>query len=217
MKLRLSFILLFLLILIFGASFTQASTITVTGINGISSLDFTQGSNNHIGSYPGEFSLTSDLPMELFGYCVEQGVPIYGDTTYNILSLNNVSGFYINAAWLVDTYYYDTSFSQDYQRAALQLAIWDVLGDGLINDISSINNTDAQSYFSAIQALYAISYDPNTIAGKGYKIAKLQYQYANGSTLDVQDLIVRTVPEPATFLLFGFGLLGLGAMGKKKE
>lgn len=212
MKLRLYFILIVLLVPILGFSFAQASTIEVKGINGIA-LSFEQNGITH-NSTPGEFILTSDILAEPFGYCVEQGTEIWGGT-FSVLSLNDLAGNYVNAAWLVDTYYYNASFSQNYQRAALQLAIWDVLGDGSIDDICNITNADTQSYFTTIQTLYGNSYNPSTIAGKGYKRAELQWDelpYYN-----VQDIIVRTVPEPASLLLFGFGLLGLGAMGRKKE
>jgi hypothetical protein len=184
------------------------------GING-TSVNYTQNGVPKTG-LSGEFVLNSDLPLEPFGYCVEQGVSIWGGT-FNILNLRDLDGFYVNAGWLVDTYYYDINLTENYQRAALQLAVWDVISDGLIDDIINISDASTQTYFTNIQNYYEANYDPSSITGKGYKIAELQYQYASGATLNVQDLIVRPVPEPATMMLFGLGLLGISALGRKKE
>mgnify|MGYP001552398749 CR=1 FL=1 len=215
--------------LILTAAIAQASTITLTGIKGASlSYEQTGYLNTEIpptyvhSGTPGEFILTSDdLDILPFGYCVEQGVDIWPNEDFFVSSFDDVSGNYINAAWLIDTYY--GVMTEDYQRAALQLAIWDVLfasalwdgGDGTIDDIINIVPTETQAYFDLIKADYDANYNAADILGKGYMVAELQW--SAHPTYPVQDIIVRVVPEPGTIILFSIGLLGLAGSGRKRD
>jgi len=215
---RLKFSLFIILISIIMVSVTHATQITLVGAKAVG-ITYTQNATSKSDDI-GEFIISSDDPnIAPYGYCIEQDEGIWMDTTYDVVGdLNDVTGAYINAAWLVHTY--KPQMTKDWQTAALQLAIWDLLddgGDGLIDDISGIGPSYVQTYFTAIKTNYDDNYNENDVLGKGYKMAELVWTSANGETIiERQDILVRVVPEPTSMLLFGFGLLGLGAFGRRK-
>lgn len=219
MRTKYSLLLVFLTILV--ASFASASTVTLTGISG-QTLTYSQtGYAINTASTPGQFALASDdLSIEPWGYCVEQGVSIWPGEAFVVTDYEDISGAFVNAAWLVHTYM--PQMTEGHQRAALQLAIWDVLydadsalADGEIDEIYDIVPPSVQVYFDTIKADYDTNYDENDVLGQGYKIARLDRNDLL-TPFEVQDILVRTVPEPGAMILFGFGLLGLSAVGRRK-
>lgn len=87
--------------------------------------------------------------------------------------------------------------------AALQVAIWEVLVDGPLGDISAGN---FMSTYVGAQALLNELTNWNGTANL--------FAFSNPS---YQDYATRApVPEPATMLLFGAGLIGLAGFGRKK-
>lgn len=219
-----SFLILFL------AGTVSAAEIQVHSVSGIPNYQYIQDGQGQKTSYAGEFAISSDdLDIAPYGYCVEQGALIGGGIFELTEPLVDITGNFINAAWLVHTF--RPQITTDDQRAALQLAVWDVLygwddqanaeilgGDGLINDISGAQPDAVQDYLDIITA----AYNPDivdSVLGNGYKVAKLRF---NGddqrpSIENIQDILVRTVPEPGSMILFGFGLLSLGAVGRRKK
>ncbi len=150
----------------------------------------------------------SPLLYESSGYCVEP----FNGVLQGEAELISVAPEYLDAAWLMDKYLPNANSVE--QRAGLQLAIWEALLDTGI-DIEDEGSTVFDEYTEYMR-LFSIDQATDEYAsftGTGYSIV----HFINNSA-DNQDMIVKNpVPEPGTMMLFGIGLLGLTAMGRRKN
>ena len=142
-----------------------------------------------------EFSQPAQLTEELEVQFVNPGDVIAG----------------MEVAWLFDSYYHENATFT--QRAALQIAIWEVLIDYsgsydlslgdfkiLVGDADVLNL--ATGYLAKLPESFDVSY--------------LNANYSIALHPEKQDLIFRTpIPEPSTLLLLGIGLLGIFRLGHK--
>ena len=172
-------------------------------------------------------------------YCIEPLVSIdITDAAYSYQLLDPATYTIDNlvyVAWLMDTYSVYSAYSNDVyaQMAALQLAIWEVildydpeieifdasLGD-FIYDMDDTTGTVSTTgsvdyYFAEYLTSLANSTDENL------SWSDLSDTYAVGVLTDasgpVQTVLIKSpIPEPGTAFLFCLGLLGLGAMGRRK-
>jgi hypothetical protein len=150
------------------------------------------------------------------GYCVEleQGI---GNGSYDVelKKLDPNSAWQMGAAWMVHNIKVDT----DFEYAAMQVAIWEVVYDGIANfdpnksldwwlggdfRVSGLYSGDIKAEaISYLEMLHAAS----DFSGlEGYRLATNCYN---------QDMLV--APIPGAVWLMGSGLIGLVGMGRRRN
>lgn len=148
--------------------------------------------------------------IDTFSYCVDLGNYFSWDKEY-AATIQKPQGPYREAAWLVHQYdpltgrhYQGVAMSDDEaQRIAmtLQLAIWKTLYDDRFDHVSGGDDELLKTMRTTLGSVGTLFDAGNFFVAE----------------IDGQDqLVAQPVPEPTTILLLGFGLLGLGAVGRKR-
>lgn len=190
----------------------------------------------------GEFLLAGDVNS--VAYCINYGVhagigsdftaeltdPLSYDDGNYFQSTYATSGQY--AVWLMKEFSvglgYDPGtlnpgYSKCESAVALQLAIWDAIydfdGTDFDNGVYGSGSRDVFQYTGSGDVKDLFDYFENELVTRyslidssDFKGALIEKNNEHYQTL----LVYQPVPEPATILLFGFGLLGIGAIGRKR-
>ena len=211
------YLLIVITLLMLPLGSALATTMVYFDKNGVTDTERLFENGSHKG-FVGEFEFHVDWDgdgvddFDSPGYCVDlYNIIALGTYVYDavITDIGDQNVKYQKAAWLMDRH---TGISSS-KNASLQLAIWKTLYDDdfTVTNWGSASQTMYESYIDSLADFQL------TDISSTYKYAALTFHYENGSFLDIQDVIIRSpVPEPATLLLLGMGLLGIGAVGRKK-
>jgi hypothetical protein len=200
-----------------GTAFSGTIDLTISDWSNLTNNRVTLGTTVHDGLAGSFVATSSNPPFTTYVFCVEltQGI---GQGTYQF-DVHDFDDFgssqnarYQKAGWLMDKY---SNLIGTSNSGALQLAIWEVLYDDVFNLTGGNFRVNQAASYLPTTLLSDITTTFNN-AGGNYNFDMNRFAIYTSPT--VQNLIgLNPVPEPATMLLFGAGLIGLAGRRLRRK
>mgnify|MGYP000937856555 CR=1 FL=1 len=222
----------------------NAGTIEIKSGSGFDDISYTYNTAGAgMTKYTGAGMMTIDYNgYQTFAFCVQPdlSISVGNEHAFDNSSLTISNQIYVE--WLLDMYA-DVASSNSAAAAGLQLAIWEVMIDLVDNDADDDYNLDydiweigwtgvdyiASDDFSYTRDSAAVtvnqwydSYITELVKAMNDSEQDLANYQSTGNYFiadlgdNVQNIIIKVVPEPSTVLMFALGLLGFSAMGRKR-
>jgi hypothetical protein len=181
----------------------------------------------------GQFILDYDVSINggslIEAFCVENAEGPGGTAQpYTLITIDEAGEFGLNqanfsaAAWVAQYFfaYYEGTANEEAYKAGAQLAIWELVYDGVGSfNLGPTNGSfySTSSYIAEANTIWAAKPNSTPVGTGWYLAVNPTVNYGDTITVAGYQNYLVPVPEPSTIILIGLGLCGLGFISRRKK